>query len=661
MEYTPHELSGRKSRFQFFLGALRITLTLFLISVMVVYIAFYVHTGTTISSCWADAVQKVSECTEDDLTPNRTTYFFNDDGKKLVKLSGEGSSTWLNYDEIPEDVVNAFIAVEDRSFWTNPGYDLKGIARAACLVVKNHGVTQGGSTITQQLVRTLYLSNERTILRKVREIFISYNLTQKFSKETILMAYVNNCCFANGIYGIQDAAKTYFGKSISECSLSEIAYLCAIPNWPEHYDPYNDSEAAITRRDKILGDMLELEMISQDEYDTATSEYIEIVDNKSSYSYGYETTYAIKCAAEILMEQDGFKFKYAFDTNEEYEAYQTEYREAYNAAREKLYTGGYTIETSIDSDRQEDMQDILNNTLDKISDKKTSDGTYKLQGSITVIDNNTHKVVAVIGGRTTDNDAAYAFNRAYQSKRQPGSAIKPLIVYTPALMSGYTDTSTVKNVDVQKAYDNGGQVQSLSGEKYSLRYAVEHSLNGCALYVFDDIKPANGLKYLEKMHFTGVVPEDENLSVALGGFTYGTNTVEMAAAYSTLSNNGKYRPATCIVSMMDSDGNEIYSEPKAVQVYDTDAAVLMTNILEGVLKEGTAKSANWYSYTSETAAGKTGTTNDLTNGWFCGYTKDYTIAVWVGNDDQSEVENLYGNTYPVEIWREAMLNMLDIF
>lgn len=240
MEYTPHELSGRKSRFQFFLGALRITLTLFLISVMVVYIAFYAHTGTTISSCWADAVQKVSECTEDDLTLNRTTYFFNDDGKKLVKLSSEESSTWLNYDEIPEDVINAFIAVEDRSFWTNSGYDLKGIARAACLVVKNHGVTQGGSTITQQLVRTIYLSNERTILRKVREIFISYNLTQKFSKETILVAYVNNCCFANGIYGIQDAAKIYFGKSISECSLSEIAYLCAIPNWPEHYDPYFD-------------------------------------------------------------------------------------------------------------------------------------------------------------------------------------------------------------------------------------------------------------------------------------------------------------------------------------------------------------------------------------------------------------------------------------
>lgn len=652
----------RRGALQFLLHWLRIFITLGLIATLAVYIAFYKYTGITLDTCWREAQKIVDSSSIEDFNANLTTRFYTDDGKLLAKLSRDKSNLSLKYDEIPEDVVNAFVAVEDRSYWTNPGIDLKGIVRAVYVALKNHGATQGASTITQQMVRSIYLSNERSILRKVREIMIALQLTQSYSKEEIMAAYVNGCCFANNIYGIHDAAKAYFGKSESECSLAEIAYLCAIPNRPEYFNPWRDETAAKERQEKILRDMRDAGYISERACKKAAKEKLKVIPKQYLDQYNFATTYAIKCATEALMERDGFKFRYSFKTDDDYEEYKQAYDEAYSKANEDLYTGGYSIETTLNTKRQDELQELINAKMKKISRKRDKDRLFTLQTSVTVVDNNTHKVTAIIGGRTqTATRGMYAFNRAFQAKRQPGSSIKPLIVYTPALMAGYTDESVLKNVDVDEAYENPKSVRDLDGDRVMLRDAVVHSLNGCALYLFSDIGPASGLKYLSKMDFSSIVPSDRNLSAALGGLTHGTNTLEMANAYSTLANRGYFTRADCIDSIITAEGEEIYEEKDPRRVYDTEAVELMTDIMRGVLEEGgTAAKMNWYDYTSVPAAGKTGTTNSSTDGWFCGFTDDYTTAVWVGNDDSSPVDDLYGGTHPAEIWRDVMLKIMGV-
>ena len=205
-------------------------------------IFFKAKTGITISEYSKQAEKIVDDSMKSDFTPNKTTYIYSDDGTRIAKLSEGKSSTYLKYEDIPKNVVNAFIAVEDRDFWKNDGYDMKGIFRGMINIVRYRKISGGGSTITQQLVRNTWLSNEKTFERKIKELILSYSLTYRYSKRRIMEYYINNCCFANGIYGIHDAAKIYLGKEVKNLTLSEIAYLCAIPNRPETYDPFKNPD-----------------------------------------------------------------------------------------------------------------------------------------------------------------------------------------------------------------------------------------------------------------------------------------------------------------------------------------------------------------------------------------------------------------------------------
>ncbi len=625
-------------------------------------IMLYQRTGETLMSISRDAREQVENSTEDDFKYAETSYIYSADGTKIAELAEDTDATFLTYDEIPADVVNAFVSVEDRTFWKNSGVDMKGIARVCINYVRTRGeVAEGASTITQQLARSVFLSNEKTMLRKIREIFIARELTKKYSKEEIMTFYCNTCCFANGIYGVEDAAETYFGESVNDLTLSEIAYICAIPNRPEYYNPLKAPENALTRRDKILDDMEECGYITPAECEEAKEQTIQVAEiEEDDTFYNYETTYAINCAVRYLMKLDGFDFQYEFDTDEEYEEYNDEYDEYYAQAKHKLYTGGYEIYTTIDLDAQSELQEILDEQLE-FSEDLTDDGIYELQGAMTVIDNETGKVVAIIGGRSQEDlSDVYSLNRAYQGYAQPGSSFKPLAVYTPALNDGYTASSTLTNIDVDTAKDSTSSViSSMSGTKMTLRRAVEKSENGCAYWLFNQITPSVGLSYVTDMCFTKIVPDDYTLSASLGGLTYGVTTVEMANAYATLENHGEYTQTDCLEAIYDTDGEDIYEEADTKTVYDRSAADAMTDILEGVLTSGTASSANWSVYSDIAAAGKTGTTNDYKAGWFCGYTPYYTIAVWVGCDSPKTISGLQGNTYPLYIWTAAMLYMTD--
>lgn len=623
-------------------------------------------TGQTLIGCMREAKDLVDSSTPDTFRLAQTSYIYSDDGTQLASLAESEDATYLSYEDIPADVVNAFVSVEDRTFWNNSGVDYKGILRVCVNYVKTKGqVAEGASTITQQLARGTFLSNEKTISRKIKEIFIARQLTKKYTKEQIMEFYCNSCCFANGIYGVEDASQKYFGRSVSDLSLSETAYICAIPNRPEYYNPLKNSENAISRRNKILQDMYECDYITKDAGEAALAENItvaEVSDEEDTF-YNYEATYAINCAIRYLMKQDGFEFKSHFDDDADYDTYNAYYDEMYKQAKHKLYTGGYKVTTTMNLKAQKNLQKIFDKELAFNTKVDESTGIYQFQGAMTVIDNETGKVVAMIGGRSQDElQQTYSLNRGFQSFKQPGSSIKPLVIYTPALEEGYDANSTLTEIDVKAAKKSTSEkISKMSGKKMSLRYAVEDSKNGCAYSLYNIITPKVGLSYIENMNFSKIVQQDYTLSSGLGGLHHGTNTVEMANAYSTLENHGEYRQADCISSILDASGNEIYEEPESKTVYTRSASDQMTDILEGVLNSsaGTAKGLKWSSASDVAAAAKTGTTNDNNVAWFCGYTPYYTISVWVGYDYPKSVKGLWGNTYPAYIWKEAMLYMID--
>lgn len=623
-------------------------------------------TGQTLIGCMREAKNLVDSSTPDTFRLAQTSYIYSDDGTQLAALAESEDATYLSYEDIPADVVNAFVSVEDRTFWNNSGVDYKGILRVCVNYVKTKGqVAEGASTITQQLARGTFLSNEKTLSRKIKEIFIARQLTKKYTKEQIMEFYCNSCCFANGIYGVEDASQKYFGRSVSDLSLSETAYICAIPNRPEYYNPLKNSENAISRRNKILQDMYECDYITKDAGDAALAENItvaEVSDEEDTF-YNYEATYAINCAIRYLMKQDGFEFKSHFEDDADYDTYNAYYDEMYKQAKHKLYTGGYKVTTTMNLKAQKNLQKIFDKELAFNTKVDESTGIYQFQGAMTVIDNETGKVVAMIGGRSQDElQQTYSLNRGFQSFKQPGSSIKPLVIYTPALEEGYDANSTLTEIDVKAAKKSTSEkISKMSGKKMSLRYAVEDSKNGCAYSLYNIITPKVGLSYIENMNFSKIVQQDYTLSSGLGGLHHGTNTVEMANAYSTLENHGEYRQADCISSILDASGNEIYEEPESKTVYTRSASDQMTDILEGVLNSsaGTAKGLKWSSASDVAAAAKTGTTNDNNVVWFCGYTPYYTISVWVGYDYPKSVKGLWGNTYPAYIWKEAMLYMID--
>ena len=398
----------------------------------------------------SQAKAMVADSTVETFKPNMTSYIHDKDGKILARLKRDGDTTYLPYDQIPAAVVNSFVAVEDNTFWDNPGFDYRGIARVLYRFVKTKGQEKhGASTVTQQLARNIFLTQEKSLERKAKELLISYYLTQKYTKKQIMEFYVNNIYFANGFYGIEAAAKGYFGVSSKELSLSQCAYLCSIPNRPSYYDPFLDVKNALNRRNKILEDMAEMGMISESDVKFAEAEKIKV--KRTSYeTHNYETTYAIDCAVRALMEKNGFEFQYHFKKDEDYETYDVAYEQFYDEMKTELYTGGYHVYTSLDENMQAVLQGAVDDQL-AFDTETDAEGIYAFQGAATCVDNASGKVVAIVGGRSQEETGGYSLNRAYQSRRQPGSTIKPLVVYTPALECYYAPSTQLMDISIQEA------------------------------------------------------------------------------------------------------------------------------------------------------------------------------------------------------------------
>ncbi len=597
-----------------------------------------------------EAITLVRNSTEKTFIPSLTSEVYDANGELISYFKGEKTVEYVEYDDIPSEFVTAMISIEDKRFYQHKGVDIMALIRSAKAVLESRSLSQGGSTITMQLARNIYLDNGKRLERKMKEIFIASELEKRYSKNKIMEYYLNNIYFANGYYGISAACEGYFSCEPDELSLSEIAFICAIPNSPSYYDPLVNFDNTITRRDRILLNMYEDGKIDETTYLSAIEEEIVLQPSKIAKSKrnNYVDTYVYYCATRALMENDGFVFQEYFESEADEQAYYEIYDELYAKYQKQIYSEGYKIYTSIDMDMQEALQNSIDETLGVFTELGDN-GVYEVQGSAVTIDNETGYVVAIVGGREQDF-GYYTLNRAYQSHRQPGSAIKPLIVYTPFFEMGNTPDTIVHDTAIE-----GGPDADIYYGDVTARYAVEWSLNSAAWNVYAQVTPEVGLQYLKNIHFSAIVEADEVLSTSLGGFTKGASALEMAAAYATLENDGCYREPTCILKIVDSDDNVIYeTKQQETQVYTKNAAQMMTNVLSTAIDNcGQAKLENMPS------AGKTGTTNDNKDGWFVGYTGYYTTAIWVGADLPKSIETLSGSSYPATIWHNYMQPVHD--
>ena len=594
----------------------------------------------------SDAKKIMANVSLDSFRQTETSIIYDINGNEISTLSGIKELYYLESDEIPNVLKQMFVQIEDKDFYTHSGIDMSAIIRAALANVTHASIRQGASTITQQLAKNMFLDQSVTWNRKITEMFIAMELEKRFSKDQILEFYINNIYFANGYYGIEAAAEGYFGKPVSELNLSQLAFLAGIPRRPNAYDPFTNYDAAVERRNSILKQMYAAGLITSLEYYEAI-EYDIVINSKKTDRYNYIETYVFYCATRALMEQDGFVFRTEFTGKDDEESYKERYDSTYAEYQKSLFTGGYRIYTAIDMEKQELLQNILNQEL-KFSEDTDENGIYDLQGAAVCIDNETGLVTAIVGGRTQEYDG-YMFNRAYQAYRQPGSAIKPVLVYAPYLIAGHMPDEVIDD-----SYMPGGpkNVDDTYRGLITLTEALGYSTNVPAWKIMENLTPEVAIQYLHAMNYAKINDDEHNMAISVGGFTYGVSPVELAAGYATLENNGTYRNPTCVSRITNSKGENIVNNPgDGYRVYTEDASVMVTKMMEWGVNHGILQKAK---LENAIVAAKSGTTNDNKDGWLAGYSKYYTTVVWVGCDQPKSVLGLGGGTFPLNIWKKYM-------
>lgn len=611
----------------------------------------YAAVKPELDKCREIAYDKLAQMDRSDFSMLSDTVIYDKDGKQ-IGLINAGHYQYMDINHISMNLQNGYIAQEDRRFKNHNGVDWIATFRAGLALIKHGGeVTQGGSTITQQVIKNTYLTQERTFTRKIVEILLAPELEKKYSKADIMEFYCNTNFYGHRCYGVEAASLYYFGKHAEDLAPEEAAVLIGISNSPSAYDPVSHPNASKNKRDDVLKSMNEVGYLSNEDYEKAVSSPLKIVQKETEGTdENYQSSYAIHCAALELMKMDGFEFQYTFDNKEDYTLYSERYTTAYSEQSDRIRAGGFQIYTSLDSGLQAVLQTQIDASLSGFTELQEN-GKFALQGAGVIVDNKTNYVTAIVGGRGADDP----FNRAYLSARQPGSTIKPLIDYGPAFDTGeYYPTRMVNDHKWEKGPSN-------SGRRYfgnvTVREALNRSLNTVAWQILEDIGIDFGLSYLGEMEFQKLSYVDNQVpSLSIGGFTNGVRVVDMAKGYSTLANGGVYNDRTCIVKILHEKEGELTKDmtPFAKQVYRSDSAFMLTDVLKGTFTSPYGTGRGLGLENDMPAAGKTGTTNSSKDTWFCGYTPYYTAAVWVGYDIPRNMPGIYGATYAGKIWKNVM-------
>lgn len=554
------------------------------------------------------------------MRPAVSSQVFDSHGRLITTLHSDQNRLPIDINKVPQNLQNAFIAAEDNRFYEHIGIDPIGIFRAIFANLTSRGIAQGGSTITQQLAKNAFLSQEQTLKRKIQEAMLALEIEHKYSKKEILEMYMNQIYFGQGAYGIQTAAKTYFNKDVNELTLTQCAMLAGLPKSPNYYSPFNNLNEAKKRKNVVLDQMVKYGYVSAAEAEDAKNQDLGL-------SKSHQSKEADEYASFIDYVSQQVAKKYGDDA---------------------LYKEGLKIYTTMDVDKQHAAVRAMRNLPNNYTDEN---GLTQPQAAIVSIDPKTGHILAMVGGRGQDS-----FNRASMAVRQPGSAFKPF-VYLTALQHDMTPDTTMDDQPVTY----GSWSPKNAGGSYSgtmaLSDALAHSVNTIAVQLADKVGTKNIIANAKKMGITTLDAKDDNLAMALGGLTKGVTPLEMASAYGTFANKGVHVKPTAIVKILDRNGNvledasTLEKEETKTRVMSEREAYEMTTMLEGVIDHGTGTAAA----IGRPAAGKTGTTDDNKDAWFVGYTPDIVTAVWIGDDTGSHsLGEIYGGTIPAEIWKDYM-------
>ena len=544
----------------------------------------------------------------------------------------ESNRIYVGLENIPKELQEAFIAIEDARFYSHQGIDLKGIVRAVSLGIKNGGMTQGASTITQQLLKnnvfTDWMSEESfydSLCRKVQEQFLAVRLEQKYSKDWILENYLNTINLGGGTRGVQVAAQYYFGKDVSKLSLAECALIAGITKNPTTYNPLLNPEKSLDRQELVLQAMLDQGYISQEQHDAAVLE--DVIGSLKERSENAKLKVFSWFEDALLLQ--------IVDDLTATSRYSEE--EAWNL----IYSGGLTIYSTQDTK----LQHICES-------EATNSGWYSDDQELSVVmtDVSTGAVLAIVGS-SHEKDASLAYNRATDAVRQPGSTMKVIGEYAAALDKGMITLGTVVD-DAPYQYSNGTALQN-SYTNYkgmtTIRDAIASSSNVVALKTYQMAGERTVFEYLEKFGLTTLTDADKNEAISIGGTYNGVTNLEMTAAYNAIANDGKYIRPFFYTKVVNRDGEVILENKSAFeQIIGKSSAQLLTSAMKDVITKGTGQGA---AVSGVELAGKSGTTNEKKDLWFVGYSSEYTCGVWGGYDDNSAQSD---GTYVKKIWKEIM-------
>jgi penicillin-binding protein 1A len=538
----------------------------------------------------------------DNLQLVEATQVFDSNGQLISKLFEENRIV-VSINNMSPYIQQAIIANEDSRFYNHIGIDPIGIIRAMWVNLRSGGLVEGGSTLTQQLAKNMFLTQERTFTRKIKEIFWAIIIERKFSKQEILQAYLNQVYFGEGAYGVEASSQVYFGKHANELTLAESALLAGLPRGPNVYSPYVDNKAALERRATVLAGMLKEGYITQQQLEAAEREPIVLVGKKKRT---VTASYFIDYVANELVGRYGAN---------------------------RVYKGGLKVYTTMDSKVQQAAEAVLG----------------KYQGAVLAIDPHTGYIKAMVGGRNYEESQ---LNRTMVEVRQPGSSFKPF-VYATAISQGLTANAII----IDEPINIAGYAPQNYDKKFlgpiTLKKAIKLSVNVAAVKLGQQVGIDKVIDLAKSMGITTLVPQDDNLATALGGLTQGVNLFEMATAYTAFANGGIVSQPIAILKVLD-ENNQVLEEAHIRQksILSSDVAYIVTNMMEGVIEEGTGTPAN----IGRMAAGKTGTTDGYETAWFMGYTPELLVGIYVGNDNRTPVG--ISGTEVAGFWGKMMSKVL---
>ena len=683
-------------------------------TLLVCLIAFTVVGGCAGYGVYKGIVDSAPDIHDIDATP--TGYLstvLDNQGNETATLVASGSNrVYVTIDEIPLDLQHAFVAIEDARFYEHNGIDITGIVRAGITGITSGRFSQGASTITQQLLKnnvftdwTSESSFADKMERKIQEQYLAIQLEKVEDKDWILENYLNTINLGQNTLGVQAASQRYFNKDVSELTLSECAVIAGITQNPSRYNPVSNPDANAERRTKVLNNMLDQGYIDQAAYDTAMADNvydrIQIVDSETASdninSYfvdalteqviddlmevkGYTETQAYKALYEggltIYSTQDpsiqqicdeevnnadnyGSETKYSCSyrltiqkADGTYQNYSEQTMLSYYQSKNSKYNIDFDSKEAVDAAIEQYKADIMEDGDTIVPNGESITYTMQPQASMTVIDQSTGEVKAIVGGRG-DKTANKTLNRATDTKRQPGSTFKILSAYAPALDIGGMTLASVQD-DAPYTYSNAAHTPVNNYDKSyrgftTIREGITYSINIVAVKTLTDIGVDIGYEYLQNFGFSTLCDSDRTQALALGGITNGVTNLELTAAYATIANGGTYTKPRFYTKILDHDGNVLIDNtPQTHTVLKETTAWLLTNAMEDVLTNGTGRPAH---FNGMPQAGKSGTTSSDRDALFAGYTPYYTCVVWGGYDDNAELSY---TTYPKTLWKSVM-------